>query len=121
MAWAKVGPLISSAACIASELNAAVASRTSVVIPEFGAAAGSSLDAGIGQHPYHDDLFDAALLELKTEIGIGKSVLAPVPLDHDVARLRDEFGMPVAAPHALPEMASRSVKVCQGPCVTSAG
>src|SRR5712671_7765106 len=85
------------------------------VIPEFGAAAGSSLDAGIGQHPYHDDLFDAALLELKTEIGIGKSVLAPVLLDHDVARLRDEFGMPVAAPHALPEMASRSVKVCQGP------
>src|SRR5712671_2671904 len=28
MAWAKVGPLISCAACIASELNAAVASRT---------------------------------------------------------------------------------------------
>src|ERR1700732_5326800 len=40
------------------------------VIAEFWAAAGGSLDAGIGQHPYHDDLFDAALLELESATGI---------------------------------------------------
>src|SRR5580700_10769383 len=41
------------------------------VIAEFcAAAAGGSLDAGIGQHPYHDDLFDAALLELESATGI---------------------------------------------------
>ena len=40
------------------------------VIAEFCAAAGGSLDAGIGQHPYHDDLFDAALLELESATGI---------------------------------------------------
>jgi hypothetical protein len=56
---------------MASELNAAVASRTKGhVIAEFCAAAGGSLDADIGQHPYHDDLFDAALLELESATGI---------------------------------------------------
>ena len=40
------------------------------VIAEFCAAAGGGLDAGIGQHPYHDDLFDAALLELESATGI---------------------------------------------------
>jgi hypothetical protein len=40
------------------------------VIAEFCAAAGGSLDAGIGQHPYHDDLLDAALLELESATGI---------------------------------------------------
>ena len=55
---------------MASELNAAVAFRTKVTLAEFCAAAGGSLDAGIGQHPYHDDLFDAALLELESATGI---------------------------------------------------
>src|SRR5436189_2942902 len=73
------------------------------VIAEFSAPAGGGLDAGIGQHSYHDDVFDAALLELETEVGTGKSILAPMLLDHDVARLRYEFRMPLAAPHALPE------------------
>jgi class 3 adenylate cyclase len=40
------------------------------VIAEFCAAAGGSLDAGIGQHPYHDDLFDAALQGLESATGI---------------------------------------------------
>src|SRR5271167_3409971 len=73
------------------------------VIAEFSAAAGGGLDAGIGQHSYHDDLFDAALLELEIEVGTGKSILAPMLLDHDVARLGYEFRMPLAAPDALPE------------------
>jgi hypothetical protein len=42
------------------------------VIAEFSAAAGGGLDAGIGQHSYQDDLFDAALLELEIEVGTGK-------------------------------------------------
>src|SRR6267143_2558879 len=73
------------------------------VIAEFGAAAGGRLDAGIGYHSRHNDLFDAALLELKVEVGIGKPVLAPMLLDHDIAGLGHQIGMPVAAPHALSE------------------
>src|SRR5271166_5958928 len=48
------------------------------VIAEFSATAGGGLDAGIGQHSYHDDLFDAALLELEIEVGTGKSILGPM-------------------------------------------
>jgi hypothetical protein len=68
------------------------------VMAEFSATAGGGLDAGIGQHSYHDDLFDAALLELEIEVGTGKSILAPMLLDHNVARLGYEFRMPLAAP-----------------------
>ena len=73
------------------------------MIAELRAAAGGRLDAGVRHHSRHDDLFDAALLQLEVEVGIGKSVLAPMLLDHNVARLRYEFGMPFAAPHAFPE------------------
>src|SRR5438270_8262209 len=73
------------------------------VIAELCAAAAGSFDASVRHHSRRDDLFEAALLELEVEIGIGKSVLTPVLLDHDVARLGHKFGMPSAAPHALPK------------------
>jgi len=73
------------------------------VITEFCAVAGRRLDASIREHSYHDDLFDAALLELEVEVGIAKSVMAPMLLDYNIAWLGYELEMPVAAPRALSE------------------
>ena len=68
MAWAKVGPFKSRAACIAAGLNAAVASRTKGhMIPELGTSARGRLDAGVRRHANDDHLLDAALLEVEVE------------------------------------------------------
>ncbi len=71
------------------------------MIAEFDATTGGGLNASIRCYPSHDDFFDAALLELEVEIGIRESVLAPMLLDHDVTRLRGEFGIPVTAPGSI--------------------
>jgi hypothetical protein len=71
------------------------------MITELGTPARGGLDTGVRRHADDDDLLDAALLEVEVEVGVGKSVLAPMRLDHDVARLRCELRMPFAAPRAF--------------------
>src|SRR5271165_3818696 len=71
------------------------------VVAEFGPRASGRLDTGVRRRADHDDLLDAALLELQIEVGAGKPVLAPMLFDHDIARLGREVRMPVAAPGAL--------------------
>src|ERR1700732_97841 len=73
------------------------------VVAKFSAATGGRLNAGVRHHSYHDDLLDTALLELEVKVGVSKSVLAPMLLNDDVAWLRHQIGMPVAAPHAVSE------------------
>src|SRR5215469_607048 len=73
------------------------------VIAELSAAAAGCLDARVRHHSRQDYLFDAALLQLEVQVGVGESVLAPMLLNDDVTRLGRELGMPVASPHALSE------------------
>src|SRR6516225_9987729 len=70
------------------------------MITELGTPSRGGLDTGVRGHA-DDDLLDAALLEVEVEVGVGKAVLAPMLLDHDVARLRCELRMPFAAPRAF--------------------
>lgn len=55
------------------------------VIAQFSSELAGGFDAGVGQHPYHDDLFHAVLLELKVQIGIGKTATAPICRDRHAA------------------------------------
>ena len=73
------------------------------MIPELGTSARGRLDAGVRRHANEDDLLDAALLEVEVEVSISNAVLAPMRLDHDVARLRCQFRMPLTAPGAFCE------------------
>ena len=71
MAWAKVGPFSSCAACIISLLRSGVASPTSVTwYPKLLRVTRGRLGAGIGEQPHENDVTDAVLFQLQVEIGV---------------------------------------------------
>jgi hypothetical protein len=71
------------------------------VIAEFHRETAGGLDARIGQQTDHPD--DFPLLQPEIQVGVRKTALAPMFLDDNVACLRCEFGMPLAAPSSFGE------------------
>ena len=61
------------------------------------------LDAGVGQQPDHDHMRDALLLQQEIQVGVGEAALPPMLMGDEVARLRREVRVPIAAPFATRE------------------
>jgi hypothetical protein len=90
------------------------------VIAKFHCVATGRFDAGIGDQPDHDHLTEPMLLQLHVEIGVRKTVLAPMLFDDDVARLRREIGMPLPAPAMTPAAGRARTSVTEKIATTAA-
>jgi len=87
---------------LVTERSGRVADQGHVITQLLGEAAGG-INAGVGEQTDGNDMRDATLLEMKIEIRIGEAALGPVLFDNDVASLRHEVGVPLAAPASLCE------------------
>src|SRR5215471_19533187 len=82
-----------------AERRRRVAHQGDVITKLLGVLRGG-LGTSVGEQPDDDNVTDTVLLQLHVEVGIGESAGAPVLLDHDVAGLRREVGMPIPSPFA---------------------
>lgn len=99
IAWAKVGPFSSWAACIISGECRGGISHQGDVVAKFLGVPGGGLDAGIGQQTDDDHVGYAPLLEAKIQVGVGKTARAPVLGNHDVTGFRGKIRVPFP-PHS---------------------